>query len=160
MMAAGLASNFLTTMAANDATAKQAEAEQEELRRQQEENNRIAAEEASDRAIEADKAAASAIAAMEAIGGFGSANDDRLQMEIAGVKGLDLARIEGNRTARNASLRASQKAVRNRAKSTIQQNNSAFLGSALSSGSSFFALSGAQQRRGASVENSRQLGGL
>jgi hypothetical protein len=160
MIAAGLASNFLTTMAANDATAKQAEAEQEELRRQQEENNRIAAEEASDRAIEADKAAASAIAAMEAIGGFGSANDDRLQMEIAGVKGLDLARIEGNRTARNAALKASQQAVRTQAKSTIQQNNSAFLGSALSAGSSFFSLQGSQQRRGASVENSRQHGGL
>lgn len=150
MIAGALAGKLLSSVGQKDAIADQAKNEMQELKRQQEEENKRAAAEKSDRAMQADKQAAQALAAMEAIGGFGSVNDDRLQMEIAGTAGLDLARIEGGRNARNAALRAAQKATRNAARNKMQAINSQFLQDAVSGGNTIadFNLTGSQQSTG------------
>ncbi len=94
---------------------QQAKAEQKQAYQQEVELNKIAASEASDAVDRADKRAAEAMAAMEAMGGFGSYNDERLQLEMAGLKGLDLARIESNRSRQAAQLYAARKSLANSA---------------------------------------------
>lgn len=134
MMIAGLGGQLLGGIGEKEQIKAQAKAEQEEFRRRQEEENRAAAADASDRALAAAKATAEGIAAMESIGGFGSVNDERLEMEIAGTAGLDLARIESNRQARNAVHRAGAKAARAAAAAQSRAVDSKFLQSAFSTG--------------------------
>jgi hypothetical protein len=110
----------------------QAEAQQDELTRQQEEANLISQEEKSERALEADRAAASALVAMETVGGAGSLNDQRQQQEIHGVAGLDLARIEGNRRREVGALQATKKQSAKQANADIKASQMKFLGSAAS----------------------------
>lgn len=149
---ASVASGFLGSMQEQAGIKEQAEAQQEELRRQQEEANRQAAEEKSDLALEMDKRLASARAAMEAIGGFGSVNDERAQAEIAGLKGLDLARIEGNRSRQVDALKAAQRSVRKKAKASIIQSQSAFLSSALSAGADMSMFNAQREREADAAE--------
>ncbi len=131
---ASLGASLLGTIQEQSGIADQAEAQQAELLRQEELANVQAAEDKSDTALRMDKAMASARAAMEAIGGFGSINDERAQAEIAGVKGLDLARIENNRKNKTASIRASAAAVRAKAQGAIDKASFDFLGDALGVG--------------------------
>jgi len=138
---ASLGASLLGTIEQQSGIAAQAEAQQAELLRQEELANVQAAEDKSDTALRMDKALASARAAMEAIGGFGSINDENAQAEIAGLKGLDLARIENNRQNKTASLRASAAAVRAKAQGAIDQAGFEFLGTALATGGQFALLS-------------------
>jgi hypothetical protein len=110
-----LAISGAATVVQTVAGVEQAKAEQEDLYQQEIELNKIAASEAAEAARRADKKAAEAIAGMEAIGGYGSYNDHRLQLEIAGLKGLDLARIESNRSRQAAQLYAARRSVANAA---------------------------------------------
>ncbi len=138
---ASLGASLLGTIQQQSGIADQAAAQQAELLRQEELANVQAAEDKSDTALRMDKAMASARAAMEAIGGFGSINDERAQAEIAGLKGLDLSRIESNRMNKTASIRASAAAVRAKAQGAIDQASFDFLGSALQTGGDFALLS-------------------
>lgn len=94
-------------------------AEQDASYLQETELNKIAAAEAGDATRRADKRAADAIAAMESLGGFGSYNDTRLQMEMAGLKGLDLARIESNRARQAAQLYQARRALGKQASGAV-----------------------------------------
>lgn len=123
--------SLLGSLQQQDAAMEQARAQQDEFVRQQNEVDRQAAEERSDIAREADKRAAAAIAAMEAIGGAGSINDARVQAEIAGIKAIDLSRLEGNRMRKVASLDASIQTARSKARATIAGAKGGFLSSAL-----------------------------
>ncbi len=129
--------SLLSTMSANKAAEKQAEAEQEELLRQEFEANKAATEEATDLAEARDREAAAARAAMEAIGGFGSVNDERAQMEIAGLKGLDLSRIEGNRSRQARQFQSGRKAAARKLAATKSSNMTGFLSGALGGFSDF-----------------------
>jgi hypothetical protein len=111
LLIAGAIAGGVSTVVSTVGAVNEAEAEAERLYQQEVELNKIAAAEASDAAREADKKAAAAIAAMEAIGGFGSYNDTRLQLEMAGLKGLDLARIESNRARQAANLLSARKSA-------------------------------------------------
>ena len=117
-------------MAASDATERanrqaneQAEAELVEFDRQREETNRIAAEDKSDRVLQADKQFASLLVSMIESGGAGTQNESRFAGEIGGYEGVDLARIEGNRRGDVESLRSRQKASDTRRRDSITENN-------------------------------------
>ncbi len=137
LLLASLGTSLLGTIQQQSGIAAQAEAQQAELLRQEELANVQAAEDKSDTALRMDKAMARARAAMEAIGGFGSINDERAQAEIAGLKGLDLARIENNRENKTASIRANAASVRARAQGAIDKASFDFLGSALGTAGAF-----------------------
>lgn len=115
LLIAGTIVSGVATVAQTMGTVSDAKAERERLYQQEVELNKIAAAESADAARRADKKAAEAIAAMEAIGGFGSYNDTRLQLEMAGLKGLDLARIESNRARQAANLLAARRSLANQA---------------------------------------------
>lgn len=105
--ALGVASNVIATSAANSAAQQQAQAQQAELARQSKEENRIANEERSDRAREADKEFASFLARGASTGGaLGTISMTRGAQEIGFIEGIDLARIEGNRVARQGAIGA------------------------------------------------------
>lgn len=106
-----------------------------ELTRQQNEANRQSEENKSDRARAADKQFASAIAAMEAIGGAGSQDEARFGTEISGNAGLDLARIEGNRRRQISALQSEKNATKKRAVRAIQASQAQFLSTALGNAS-------------------------
>lgn len=153
LLVGSLASGLLSSMQGQSATQEAAAAEQDELRRQQEEANKRAAEDKSDRALEGDKAAAAATVAMAEVGGAGSLNDSRKQAEIAGLTGLDLARLEGNRTRKIGSLVAAQKSVRQKASAEITAARGKFFGDALSIGGD---ISRAQTARSAAADAQRR----
>lgn len=137
LLLASLGTSLLGTIQQQEGIAAQAEAQQAELLRQEELANVQAAEDKSDTALRMDKAAARVRAAMEAIGGFGSINDERSQAEIAGLKGLNLARIESNRLNKTAGIRASAAAVRAKSQGAIDSASFAFLGTALGTAGAF-----------------------
>ena len=134
LLAAVVVVAFLQARAEQEAISDQAEAQQEELTRQQGVANEIAQEDKSVLAAEADRQASSALVAMEVIGGAGSANDIRLQGEIGGVAGLDLARIEGNRRREIAARQSEKKSVTLRAKAGIKASQFKFFATAASAG--------------------------
>ena len=126
--------SFASSLTEQSAIEDQAEAQQDELTRQQEETNLRAQEDRSDRALEADRASSASLAAMEVIGGAGSANDVRLGAEIAGNAGVDLARIEGNRRREVGALQSEKKSSAQKANANIQASQLKFLGTAASAG--------------------------
>ncbi len=148
--------SLLSSMSEQKAIEKQAQAEQTELVRQQNERDRIAAEEKADAVREADRRAAAAIVAMEARGGAGSQNEGRFAREIAGLKALDLSRLEGNRSADVASLQASIKASRNRAKSAISKSRASFLSDSLGNLGQYNEFKERQADRDEDVEDARK----
>ena len=152
---ASLGANFLTATEQQKAAAQSAKAQQAEILRQGEIVNVQAAEDKSDAALRMDKAMASARAAMEAIGGFGSINDERVQAEIAGLKGLDLARIENNRETKTASLQARAAAVRAGAKAEIRSASISLLTAGLATGGKLALLS--EQKDAEENERTRSL---
>ena len=154
--AASVGLSALSADQAQDAAYKQAEAEQEELFRQREEADRQAAREASDLAREMDAAAAKARVAMEALGGAGSVNDLRAQAEIAGLKSVDIARIEANRTNRAEALASAAKASRRTADFRADQATARFLGDALGIAGGAFAFSQRQAGREAQQTRARR----
>jgi hypothetical protein len=108
----------------NAAVAEQAELENEELSRQRGVANEQAQAEKAQRVREADEEEARVTNAMYDMGGGGGANDTRLTAEVAAYEGIDLSRIEGNRVRQQESLRSSQRAGANRARSEIALNMS------------------------------------
>jgi len=99
----------------SEAAINQSEAEIQEFDRQREEQDAVAAENKSDRVREADKQFASMITALADNGGSGTAAEARFAGEIGFHEGLDLARIEGNRTRGDEALKSRQGASKNRA---------------------------------------------
>lgn len=115
-----------------------------ELTRQQNEANRKSEEDKSDRARQGDKQFASAIAAMEAIGGAGSQDEARFGTEISGNAGLDLARIEGNRRREVQSLQAAKNAEKKRTVRAIKQSQAQFFVTQNNNAAAAFGGSGGQ----------------
>ena len=137
LLIGSLGFGFLSSMQEQQAAEQSAKDEIDELYRQQQEANKAAQEQKSDRAREGDKLYASALVAMETVGGAGSQNEARIAAEISGNTGLDLARIEGNRRREVGALRASMRAARKGAASAIRASQANFLGSALGATSSY-----------------------
>lgn len=149
--------SFLSSMQEQSAIKDQANAAQNELTRQQKEANLQAAEEKSERARAADKQFASAIVAMEAIGGAGSQNEQQALGEIAGNAGLDLARIEGNRRRQVSALQAEKRSVRDKAKGAIKQSQAKFLSSALQAGGDYYTYNQQLKTFGAAEDEALNL---
>ncbi len=121
----------------NKALAEQNRLDQEELTRQQEEVNDQSDEQKSDTARRADADFASMIVAMADGGGAGGVNQLRLGVDIGGIEGINLARIEGNRRRQVESIQAQKQgstiSTRSQIKGNVNQgriNTINFLGSA------------------------------
>ena len=111
------------TRLANEQANAQADAEIAEFDRQREETNRIAAEDKSERVIEADKQFASMIVSMIESGGAGTSNEGRFAGEIGGYEGIDLAKIESNRRGDIETLRSRQSGSDTRRRDSITERN-------------------------------------
>ena len=110
-----LAANASAKRAADSAAA----AQQAELQRQANEEGRIATEEKSDRAREADKEFASFLATSASQGGaLGTVNAFRGAQEIGFIEGIDLARISANSRGRLGRISASSASVARGARRT------------------------------------------
>ncbi len=118
----------MSLFSSNKGEAQQFKADNREITRQQGTVNELAGEDKSDIAREADRAAASAMAAMEVVGGSGSQNEARLNAEIHGIKGIDLARLEGSRRREIAALQSRKESAREHAKAAQTKNTLNFLG--------------------------------
>ena len=128
-----------------EAAARQAEGEIKELDRQREFVDEKAAADKSERVRESDRMNASMLVGMADMGGEGTSNEARLSQEVGFYEGLDIARLEGNRTRQAESLRASQIASKQRAQNVgiqmkFKQNaiKYQFLSSAAKTGASAF----------------------
>lgn len=117
---------FIQSWKEQEAIREDAKNQMDEATRQQKEANLRAQEERSDRARQADKQFASAMVAMEAIGGAGSQNEKRAGDEISGHAGIDLARIEGNRRRQVDALQAAKNATKKSAVRGIKQSQANF----------------------------------
>lgn len=144
LMAASTGFSFIQSMQEQSDIEQNVKDQQKEMLRQQKEANLRAQEEKSERAKIADKQFASAIVAMETVGGAGSQNEASILAEIAGNKGLDLARIEGNRRREISSLQSSSNAARKEGKAAIKASQAQFLSTALGNAATY-AGSKAQQ---------------
>jgi hypothetical protein len=124
------------------------ELNQAEAQRQQVEANRIAAEDKSDIVRRAD-AELSTIRAQVGDIGAGNTSLIRALVEVGGVEGLDLSRIEANRLGRVGQLQAAKKSgaqvyantitkARNIQTSTIYGAKLGFIGSGLQIGASAY----------------------
>jgi len=135
------------------AAAIQAESEIKELDRQREFVDEEAATQKSARVREADRMEASMLVGMADMGGEGSANEARLSQEVGFYEGLDIARLEGNRTRQAESLKSQQVSAKNTAISLGIQNRFKakaskyqFMSSAAKSGASAFSSGGAKTK--------------
>ena len=137
LLAASTGFSFLSSMQQQGEIEDQVRNEQKEFARQQREANLQAQEEKSERARVADKQFASAITAMEALGGAGSQDEARIGAEIAGNAGLDISRIEGNRRRQVAALQGASKAATKEGKAAIRATQAQFLSTALKAGGAF-----------------------
>lgn len=154
----GMVASAATAAVSTYGAVQQAKAEQDAAYQQEVELNKIAASEASDAALRADKKAAEAMAAMEAMGGFGSYNDTRLQLEMAGLKGLDLARIESNRSRQAAQLYAARKSLANQAVNATIKGVGQMVGSVANYYGSMGLLDAQKTAQVAELENVQNLG--
>lgn len=125
-----------STIIGNISASKQAQAQIDELERQKKRERLIAQEKKSDIAREEDREIGAMLAAQADTGAtIGSLA--RFGGEIAGIAGLDIARIESNVQERNAARRAKQLSIAATTKSQILGNTLSFFGKALGAGSSF-----------------------
>lgn len=157
LLLAGTIASGVSAVAGTVAAVEQGKAEQDSLYQQEVELNKIAAGDAAEAARLADKKAAEAIAGMEAIGGYGSYNDTRLQLEMAGLKGLDIARIESNRARQAAQLQAARKSVANAVVGSFFGGVGQLAGTAISHVGGKKLLDTQQRQRDFDLHNTQQL---
>lgn len=131
--------------------ADEADLQIEELQRQREVENEIADERRADRSREADRRAASLVAALSDGGGATAFNLGRFSGEVGFFEGIDLSRIEGNRRRKVEALASRQRAVQTRALNTIDakqsQQRSNFFGFLGSAGTSLITGPGSESQK-------------
>jgi len=115
--------------AKGNAAMQQSTLEWQELQRRKLEATDNARSEKSDRAREADKAMGRMLAVMADNGGSGTSNESRYVGEIGFLEGIDLARIEGNRTREVEAMSSAQTASGWRALNIISGAGAAAQGS-------------------------------
>jgi hypothetical protein len=152
LMAASVATSAIQTRSQNRAIAQQqalanqtAQRRVEELNRQQERADLVAQEEKSDRAREADIRIGQIIAA-SADGGMTVATAARMAASVAGIGGLNRARIESNRKEEAHARRSEQTSIIEEnfaqakgARAQQRNNTIGFVSNTLSSVASFQA---------------------
>lgn len=128
------------------AAADQAEAEAAEFRRQQDVAKEREREAMSDRTRQADREMASMIAAMAENGGLGTTNATGLAVDIGGIEGLDLARIQGNTRREIEALESRARASIARGRNAVKNASLSALGSVIGASGKYGQLAEEQRR--------------
>jgi len=124
-----------------DAQHAQAKAQIKQIERQMQEKAEQTQAKKADRAAAADRALASIQVAMAEQGGAGSDNERRMLDEAAYLEGVDIARLEVNRTREIEALTAEGEAVRDNFAAKRTAAMIGFAQSAVSIGSSYYGSS-------------------
>jgi len=142
ILGAALVASAIAAKTSVDAAHKQAKSEIKQIERQMKAKAEETQAKKADRAAAADRTLASISVAMAEQGGGGSDNERRMLDEAAYLEGVDIARLEANRTREIDALSAEGEAVRDNFSAKRTAAMIGFAQSALSIGSSYYGMGG------------------